>query len=43
MANTLFDLAQQYLQQGLPNITGIFPPPVATKLPVPSMLRVMPI
>ena len=43
MANTLFDLAQQYLQQGLPNITGIFPPPVATKLAVPSMLPVMPI
>ena len=43
MANTLFDLAQQYLQQGLPDITGIFPPPVATKLPVPSMLPVMPV
>ena len=33
MANTLFDLAQQYLQQGLPDITGIFPPP-PPQLPV---------
>ncbi len=43
MANTLFDLAQQYLQQGLPDITGIFPPPVATTQPVAPMLPVMPI
>ena len=43
MANTLFDLAQQYLQQGLPDITGIFPPPVATTQPVSPMLPVMPI
>ena len=34
MANTLFDLAQQYLQQGFPNITGIFPPQAATISPV---------
>tara|TARA_X000001388_G_C2204967_1_gene112771 strand:+ start:257 stop:988 length:732 start_codon:yes stop_codon:yes gene_type:complete len=33
MANTLFDLAQQYLQQGLPDITGIFPPQAATISP----------
>jgi hypothetical protein len=30
MANTLFDLAQKYLQQGLPDIGGIFPPPPIT-------------
>ena len=43
MANSLFDLAQQYLKQGLPDISGIFPPPVATTQPVSPMLPVMPI
>jgi hypothetical protein len=43
MANTLFDLAQKYLQQGLPDISGIFPPPAATTQPVAPMLPVMPI
>jgi len=43
MANTLFDLAQKYLQQGLPDISGIFPPPAATTQPVAPMLPVMPV
>ena len=34
MANTLFDLAQEYLNQGLPDISGIFPPPPKTIGPV---------
>ena len=42
MANTLFDLAQEYLKQGLPDITGIFPPPATTQ-PVAPILPVMPI
>tara|TARA_R100001015_G_C4618046_1_gene174458 strand:+ start:266 stop:1321 length:1056 start_codon:yes stop_codon:yes gene_type:complete len=36
VANTLFDLAQKYLNQGLPDIGGIFPPPPATIQPVPT-------
>ena len=43
MANTLFDLAQQYLQQGLPDITGIFPPPPKTIGPVLPVLPKEPI
>jgi hypothetical protein len=43
MANTLFDLAQQYLQQGLPDITGIFPPPPKTIGPVLPVLPEEPI
>ena len=34
MANTLFDLAQQYLNQDLPDIEGIFPPPPTTIGPI---------
>jgi len=34
MANTLFDLAQEYLNQDLPDISGIFPPPPKTIGPV---------
>ena len=40
MANTLFDLAQKYLQQGLPDIGGIFPPPPITINPTnPIVIR----
>ena len=34
MANSLFDLAQAYLNQGVPDISGIFPPPPPTIGPI---------
>jgi hypothetical protein len=34
MANNLFDLAQAYLNQGMPDISGIFPPPPPTIGPI---------
>ena len=37
MANTLFDLAQAYLNQGMPNISPIFQPNQATIGPVPIL------
>ena len=37
MANNLFDLAQAYLNQGMPNIGGIFPPPPPTIGPITTM------
>ena len=43
MANTLFDLAQQYLQQDLPSIGGIFPPPPVSNQPILPRLPIQPI
>jgi len=37
MANNLFDLAQAYLNQGMPDIGGIFPPPPPTIGPITTM------
>jgi len=37
MANNLFDLAQAYLNQGMPDISGIFPPPPATIGPITKL------
>jgi len=37
MANNLFDLAQAYLNQGMPDISGIFPPPPPTIGPITTM------
>ena len=43
MANTLFDLAQEYLKQGLPDIGGIFPPPPVSNQPILPRLPIQPI
>ena len=37
MANTLFDLAQAYLNQGMPNISPIFQPTPPTIGPITTM------